>query len=99
MEIELFVIKNGDRLSEEFVETHYYNDLNAIDKVHRSTREAFIKLDWNGGSYFHLGYQEETGLMERIPVRSNLATNDWVPTPVDDLEMVLPLSSKPVRSG
>jgi len=95
----LFVRENGERLPEEFVETDYYKDLNAIDKVHHPPGEAFIKLDCNGGSYFRLAFQEETGLMERIPVRSNPATNDWLPAPVDDQEMVMAASLKPVRSG
>lgn len=95
----LFVGENGEGLPEEFVETDYYKDLNAIDKVHHPPGDAFIKLDCNGGSYFRLAYQEESGLMERIPVRSNPATNDWVPSPVDDQETVLAVSSKPIRSG
>jgi len=95
----LFVSKNGERLPEEFVETDYYNDLNAIDKVHCPPGEAFIKLDCNGGSYFRLAYQEDTGVVERIPVRSNPATNDWFPAPVDDHSTVMSVSSKPVRSG
>ena len=33
----------------------------------------------NGGSYFRLESQEASGLTERIPVRSNPATNDWIP--------------------
>lgn len=94
----LFVRKNGELLPEEFVETDYYKDLNAIDKVHHPTGDAFIKLDCSG-SYFRLAYQEESGLMERIPVRCNPATNDWVPAPVDDQETVMAASSKPVRSG
>ena len=48
----------------------------------------FINLDCNGGSYFRLESQEASGLTERIPVRSNPATNDCIHALGDDQEMV-----------
>jgi hypothetical protein len=95
----LIVCENGESLPEEFVETDYYKDLNAVDKLHHPPGVAFIKLEYDDGSYFRLAYQEETGLMERIPVRCNPATNDWIPAPVDDQETMVAVSSKPIRSG
>eukprot|EP00253_Pinus_taeda_P027587 PITA_27587 len=88
----LIVCEKVESLPEEFVETDYYEDLNAVERLHHP-------LEYDGGSYFRLGYQEETGLMERIPVRSNPATNDWFPAPGDEQEMVMAVSSKPIRSG
>ena len=49
MEIELFVSKNGDRLPEEFMETDYYNDLNATTvQIFPHTHLVFIfpKFSW-----------------------------------------------------
>eukprot|EP01018_Ginkgo_biloba_P037226 Gb_08274 [translate_table: standard] len=54
---------------------------------------GFIKLECDGGSYFRLAFQENG--MERIPIRSNPATNDWIPS---HQAMVIPVSSKPTHS-
>eukprot|EP01018_Ginkgo_biloba_P015497 Gb_36212 [translate_table: standard] len=85
---------NGNFEPDEFVETEYYKDLNAVDKQHHTPGNGFIKLESNGGSYFRLAF-EENG-MERIPIRSNPATNDWIPS---HQAMVIPVSPKPTRSN
>ena len=46
--------------------------------THVQHGEAFIKLDCNGGSYFPLSYQEQSGLIECIPVCNKLDTNEWL---------------------
>eukprot|EP00253_Pinus_taeda_P028171 PITA_28171 len=95
-----FVCEDGEGLQPEFVETDYYKDFNSINGLHHTTGNGFIKLDCNEGSYFRLGYKEEgNGSMERIPVRCNPATNDWLPAAIDDQKTVMPFMSKPVRSG
>ncbi|XP_057815199.1 uncharacterized protein LOC131028847 isoform X1 [Cryptomeria japonica] len=91
----VFVSAKGEILPEEFVETDYYKNLIAEGKIHYTTGNGYIKLDYDGGSYFRLSNQDN-GDMERIHVRSNPAMNDWIPASEDT---VIPVSSKPDRSG
>ncbi|XP_074268043.1 uncharacterized protein LOC141591563 [Silene latifolia] len=44
--------KNEGNVTEEFVETEYYKDLNCVDKQHHTTGTGFIKMeDGNGQVY------------------------------------------------
>ncbi|VVA17239.1 PREDICTED: maternal effect embryo [Prunus dulcis] len=85
-------------VQDEFVDTQYYKELNSIDKQHHMTGSGFIKVVREGGSDFDLQLAEShddviVGLMK---IRSNPATNDWVPR--TDEDEVFVNSSKPNRS-
>ncbi|KAG9440395.1 hypothetical protein H6P81_020560 [Aristolochia fimbriata] len=91
----------SDPACEEFVETQYYQKLNSIDKQHHSTGSGFIKVAAEsvgdgGESSFRL--QGVNGWRGRTVsgMRSNPATNDWIPR-TDEEEAVF-VSSKPARS-
>ncbi|OAY33708.1 uncharacterized protein LOC110629917 [Manihot esculenta] len=83
---------------DEFVETHYYKELDSIDKQHHTTGSGFIRV---------VGEENTNGYNIELPrghgvdslvsgCRSNPATNDWIPNlVVDDQAFV---SSKPNRS-
>ncbi|KAH9310702.1 hypothetical protein KI387_025737, partial [Taxus chinensis] len=90
----VFISGKGEILPEEFVETDYYQNLIAEGKIHYTTGNGYIKLDYDGGSYYRLAYQDN-GDLQRIHVRSNPAMNDWIPASDDK---VIPVSFKPVRS-
>nr|GLL39016.1 uncharacterized protein LOC109189085 isoform X1 [Ipomoea trifida] len=85
---------------EEFVETHYYDELVSIDKQHHTTGTGFIKVvregDENGYGYQLNNGQENGGNGFKAAVfKSNPATNDWIPSVEDQVQFS---SSKPNRS-
>ncbi|KAH7447888.1 hypothetical protein KP509_01G125700 [Ceratopteris richardii] len=64
-------------LPEEFVETEYYNDLNAVDQsLHHTTGTGLIQVE--KCEDFHIDFARSTTL-QRIKSRCNPATNDWIP--------------------
>lgn len=95
-----FSFDGRSEVGDEFVETEYYKELVSIDKQHHATGTGFIKVENDGGAA--TGYGIELGgdsvLENRVNghgIRSNPATNDWVPEVEDDQVFV---SSKPNRS-
>lgn len=83
---------NGSQVSEEFVETDYYKDLNCVDKQHHTTGKGFIKMDDNGKSYY---IAPDSDLTHHASSKGNPATNDWIPS-ADNQETFA--SDKPSRS-
>eukprot|EP00252_Welwitschia_mirabilis_P022290 TRINITY_DN5990_c0_g1_i1.p1 TRINITY_DN5990_c0_g1~~TRINITY_DN5990_c0_g1_i1.p1 ORF type:complete len:149 (+),score=40.88 TRINITY_DN5990_c0_g1_i1:157-603(+) len=87
---------NADGGFEEFTEADYYRDLNAMDKIHHATGSGFIRVDADqDGSYFRFK-SDGQGCLERVPVASNPACNDWI----SETDMGFGyVSNKPERSG
>ncbi|XP_021831639.1 uncharacterized protein LOC110771617 [Prunus avium] len=88
-------------VQDEFVDTEYYKELNSIDKQHHMTGSGFIKVVREGGSDFdgldlQLAQSHDDVIAGLMKIRSNPATNDWVPR--TDEDEVLVNSSKPNRS-
>ncbi|PSS21255.1 Eukaryotic peptide chain release factor GTP-binding subunit like [Actinidia chinensis var. chinensis] len=86
---------------EEFVETQYYKQLDSVDKQHHTTGSGFIKLSSSecggGGEGNNLQLQNGYENGERVMVlRTNPATNDWIPNMED--HQVIYVSGKPNRS-
>nr|GMD58616.1 Maternal effect embryo arrest 59, putative isoform 1 [Ipomoea batatas] len=81
---------------EEFVETHYYDELVSIDKQHHTTGTGFIKVVREGDENGY-GYQLNNGGngFKAAVFKSNPATNDWIPSVEDQVQFS---SSKPNRS-
>ncbi|KAJ9170628.1 hypothetical protein P3X46_018722 [Hevea brasiliensis] len=82
---------------DEFVETHYYKELDSIDKQHHMTGSGFIRVvgeENTNGYNIELPTVHGTGSLVS-GCRSNPATNDWTPSPVNDQAFV---SFKPNRS-
>ncbi|XP_011625211.1 uncharacterized protein LOC18439074 isoform X1 [Amborella trichopoda] len=84
-------------LLEEFVKTGYYEELNSVDKQHHTIGKGFIRVEEDGNrrGFFQLG-GSTTEASRAIRVRSNPATNDWIPN--HDEEERVPTSTKPGRS-
>ncbi|KAF7847687.1 hypothetical protein BT93_L2722 [Corymbia citriodora subsp. variegata] len=87
-------------VQDEFVETQYYKELESIDKQHHATGSGFISPlvegSQNGGYDFRCerdGF--ESGRDGKPALRSNPATNDWVPSDAFGQDYVL---TKPNRS-
>ncbi|KAF8012399.1 hypothetical protein BT93_I0526 [Corymbia citriodora subsp. variegata] len=87
-------------VQDEFVETQYYKELESIDKQHHATGSGFISPlvegGQNGGYDFRCerdGF--ESGRDGKPALRSNPATNDWVPSDAFRQDYVL---TKPNRS-
>ncbi|KAI5076639.1 hypothetical protein GOP47_0008704 [Adiantum capillus-veneris] len=77
---------------EEFVETEYYKDLNAVDKsLHHTTGSGFIQVEKNSAPVLDLS---SSGLT-RTKSGCNPATNDWIPA---ESTMEMHASEKPRRS-
>ncbi|KAK9940698.1 hypothetical protein M0R45_017344 [Rubus argutus] len=87
------LIVNGSEVSEEFVETDYYKDLNCIDKQHHTTGTGFIKVHNPSDKGYKLEPDPDTGI--HASCQCNPATNDWVP---DSANTVPLASAKPSRS-
>ncbi|KAM5583383.1 hypothetical protein ABKV19_003334 [Rosa sericea] len=87
------LVVNGSGVSEEFVETDYYKDLNCIDKQHHTTGTGFIKVQNPGNRGYSLEPDSDTSI--HASCQCNPATNDWVP----DAASAVPFASgKPGRS-
>ncbi|KAK7406500.1 hypothetical protein VNO78_08127 [Psophocarpus tetragonolobus] len=85
---------------DDFVETHYYQELASIDKQHHTTGTGFINPVREGaeGEYdIQLPNDHVNDVAETRPRghRSNPATNDWVPNSDEYQDFV---STKPNRS-
>ncbi|XP_011013991.1 PREDICTED: uncharacterized protein LOC105131087 [Populus euphratica] len=88
------IISNeSSKVTEEFVETEYYQDLNCVDKQHHTTGTGFIKTENEYGKRFSLAPDSTTSC--HASCKGNPATNDWVPA---DADMVISASDKPKRS-
>ncbi|KAI4381227.1 hypothetical protein MLD38_007322 [Melastoma candidum] len=87
-----------DPVREDFTETQYYDQMQSIDKQHHTTGNGFIKVAMDGGEENAGDYYPNIKLKggEAVAVRSNPATNDWVPASPDYDEVYV--SSKPKRS-
>nr|GEU43260.1 hypothetical protein [Tanacetum cinerariifolium] len=83
----------GNQVTEEFVETEYYKDLNGVDKQHHTTGTGFIKVDDSDGAAFNLGPDSEND--HHASCKGNPGTNEWTPAPADTESYV---SDKPHRS-
>ncbi|GKF88674.1 hypothetical protein Tco_0259551, partial [Tanacetum coccineum] len=71
---------------EEFVETGYYKQLVSIDKEHHTTGNGFIKVareDNGNDSTYDIRLNTGTNGVYKDLVKSNPATNDWVPSSGD----------------
>ena len=92
-------VGDGEHVTEEFVETDYYKDLNSVEKVHHTIGSGFIEMDMEEtGSYFRIG-SDGQGSFDRIRVPCNPACNDWIPAADDDVGYGASTSNKPERSG
>uniref|UniRef100_A0A5B7CEC7 Maternal effect embryo arrest 59 n=1 Tax=Davidia involucrata TaxID=16924 RepID=A0A5B7CEC7_DAVIN len=87
------LVYNGSQVTEEFVETEYYKDLECIDKQHHTTGTGFIKVENTNGMCFSLAPDSTTDC--HAACKGNPATNDWVPAASDTVAFV---SDKPKRS-
>ncbi|GMY10959.1 suppressor of Mek1-like isoform X1 [Fagus crenata] len=87
------LIYNGSEVTEEFVETEYYKDLNCVDKKHHTTGTGFIKMEDTNDQCFHLAPDSDTSC--HTSCQCNPATNDWIPASAN---MVTRASDKPNRS-
>ncbi|KAK4606712.1 hypothetical protein RGQ29_000805 [Quercus rubra] len=87
------LIYSGGKVTEEFVETEYYKDLNCVDKEHHTTGTGFIKMGDNNGQCFHLEPESVTSC--HTSCQCNPATNDWIP---GSANTVIQASDKPKRS-
>ncbi|KAF3624641.1 putative phosphomethylpyrimidine synthase, chloroplastic-like [Capsicum annuum] len=88
------LVYNGSgQVTEEFVETEYYKDLNCVDKQHHTTGTGFIKVGNGNGNTFNIGV--DSGTDSSHVYKGNPATNDWIPSPVDEVGFI---SDKPNRS-
>ncbi|KAL7603335.1 uncharacterized protein LOC111896377 [Lactuca sativa] len=93
--------RNGT-VEDEFVETEYYKELVSIDKEHHTTGNGFIKVakEENGDDdLYDLRLQiGADGRYRDHIVKSNPATNDWIPSSGDCYDQDEYLSLKPNRS-
>eukprot|EP00262_Sarcandra_glabra_P009929 TRINITY_DN24763_c0_g1_i1.p1 TRINITY_DN24763_c0_g1~~TRINITY_DN24763_c0_g1_i1.p1 ORF type:complete len:164 (+),score=30.00 TRINITY_DN24763_c0_g1_i1:92-583(+) len=87
------MVYNGSEVTEEYVETEYYKDLNGIDKQHHATGTGFIKISNANGSSFNLTPESDVSCCHSS-CKGNPATNEWIPA----ADKVIPTSSKPDRS-
>ncbi|KAK9279849.1 hypothetical protein L1049_013531 [Liquidambar formosana] len=87
------LVYNGNKVTEEFVATEYYKDLNCIDKQHHTTGTGFIKMENANGTCFSVAPSCETSC--HASCQGNPATNDWIPSAADTASFV---SDKPHRS-
>ncbi|KAA8549358.1 hypothetical protein F0562_001042 [Nyssa sinensis] len=87
------LVYNGSQVTEEFVETEYYKDLNCIDKQHHTTGTGFIKVENTNDVCFNLAPESTTDCHAHC--KGNPATNEWIPASADMGNFV---SDKPNRS-
>ncbi|KAG8660162.1 uncharacterized protein LOC110606385 [Manihot esculenta] len=88
------LVYNGEgRVSEEFVATEYYEDLNCVDKQHHTTGTGFIKMENANGKCFCLAPDPVS--LCHPSCRGNPATNEWIPAADDTVTFA---SDKPRRS-
>lgn len=87
------LVYSGSEVTEEFVETEYYQDLNCIDKQHHTTGTGFIKMENADGKSFNLAANSATCC--QASCKGNPATNDWIPAAADKEAFS---SDKPNRS-
>ncbi|XP_054819316.1 uncharacterized protein LOC129318520 [Prosopis cineraria] len=83
---------NGIQVTEEFVETEYYNDLNSVDKQHHTTGTGFIEME-KSDNFFHI--EPDNNTTHHPSGKCNPATNDWVPAASNEVGF---FSDKPNRS-
>ncbi|KAL9256385.1 hypothetical protein AKJ16_DCAP22355 [Drosera capensis] len=76
------LVYSGTEVTEEFVETDYYKDLNCIDKQHHTTGTGFIEVE-NKGECYHIEPDSDT--THHPHTHGNPATNDWVPAPAFEI--------------
>lgn len=89
---QLLKTEGGAVNDDSYVETLYYDDLNAVDKsLHHQTGSGFIATDKSILS-FTVGEDEEKVFLTSN--KSNPACNDWYPDPPKDV----PTESKVHRS-
>ncbi|PON46377.1 maternal effect embryo arrest [Trema orientale] len=95
--------EGAKRVEDEFVETQYYTQLGSIDKQHHTTGSGFIKVGREESEEYEYGTVDlqggDLGAVGTVPavLRSNPATNDWVPK-MDYEDDQIYISSKPNRS-
>ncbi|KAK3000144.1 hypothetical protein RJ639_023724 [Escallonia herrerae] len=77
---------NGGKVTEEFVETEYYKDLNGVDKQHHTTGTGFIKMEDTNGSPFSI--DSESACACHASCKGNPATNDWIPAAADNVTLI-----------
>ncbi|CAN4102244.1 unnamed protein product [Withania somnifera] len=87
------VYNGSSQVTEEFVETEYYKDLNCVDKQHHTTGTGFIKVENAEGNTLDIGADSTTDSYHVY--KGNPATNDWIPSAVDEANFI---SDKPNRS-
>ncbi|KAJ9562423.1 hypothetical protein OSB04_007583 [Centaurea solstitialis] len=92
------IVSGGNTtVEDEFVETGYYKELVSIDKEHHTTGNGFIKVarDGNGdNSLYDLRLQiRVNGGYRDHSIKSNPATNDWIPSSGDYYDEMQILSS------
>ncbi|XP_038706771.1 uncharacterized protein LOC120002201 isoform X2 [Tripterygium wilfordii] len=75
------VLCDGGKVTEEFVETEYYKDLNCVDKQHHTTGTGFITMENSNGRSFNL--KPDSAITSHASCKGNPATNDWIPSPAD----------------
>ncbi|CAO2825193.1 unnamed protein product [Amaranthus hypochondriacus] len=86
--------ENGGEVTDEFVETEYYKDLNCVDKQHHhTTGKGFIKMENENGNSYSLA--PDSDLTHHASTKGNPATNEWIPSTDDQVTIV---SEKPNRS-
>ncbi|KAH7566646.1 hypothetical protein ACOSP7_023229 [Xanthoceras sorbifolium] len=76
----------GATVQDEFVETEYYKELVSIDKQHHTTGSGFIKIMKEGSeeNVYDIQLGSGHGGRDRPTFKSNPATNDWIPTTLED---------------
>ncbi|KAL9238724.1 hypothetical protein vseg_013108 [Gypsophila vaccaria] len=85
--------KNEGNVTEEFVETEYYKDLNCVDKQHHTTGTGFIKVEDGSGKLYDIA--PDLDYNHHASSKGNPATNEWLPANDDQSNYV---SDKPTRS-
>ncbi|KAF3439528.1 hypothetical protein FNV43_RR17806 [Rhamnella rubrinervis] len=84
-----------NEVSDEFVETEYYKDLNCVGKQHHTTGTGFINIDKTTGDNRYI-LEPDSDTTCHTSCKGNPATNDWVP---EAANYQIPLDSgKPRRS-
>ncbi|GLU11487.1 hypothetical protein SLE2022_282280 [Rubroshorea leprosula] len=87
------IVFNGTKVTEEFVETEYYKDLNCVGKQHHTTGTGFINMENSNDGCFSLEPDQATE--SHASSRGNPATNEWIPAAAESVAFN---SDKPNRS-
>ncbi|KAK6935766.1 hypothetical protein RJ641_032796 [Dillenia turbinata] len=95
------LVYNASEVTEEFVETEYYKDLDCVDKQHHTTGTGFIKMDNTKGNNFSL--EPDSGTECHASCKGNPATNDWIPAAADEPQTsaasIFPICISPLVSS